>query len=904
MDVKQPPANLDQPSFENDATSFEEFHDIFDALDEGFSYWDEDWRFVTCNSKYIDYVVGHEQEPWKPGISAEEAIRQGYRNGPLQIPEGVSEDDYVQLMLGWVGGEEKELESVRKDGRIIVTRRKPTSRGGVLLTSKDVTEERNSEVKAREMLYDALESLEEGFSLWDADFKLLMCNEKFMEIVAPYRDKPLQAGDAGEAIIAGAYKSGLYAIPEDMSEQEYVNQWLTWARSQAGPVEAHRNDGKINMVSAKPTKLGGVLITAIDVTDKRNTEAKARELLFDAMESLEEGFALWDNDLNFQMCNRKYLDIVMPFREKPFPMGTPAKEINREIFQAGYVVLPDGLSEEDFVDDLFHWSQNCNGPREFHSKDGRSAILNINPTTLGGFLVTALDVTKERNAENKARDMLLDAFEAFEDGLVLCDENMNYIFGNEVWKKTSFGGREELIPQPGDSVVENLIQHVKSGFYAIPNHMTEDDYINWMMGSMAEHGKGVPYQSADGRHFIGSSHLTAFGGALLIVRDVTKQMIAEEELEKQREITHQNEKLSALGELLAGVAHELNNPLSVVFGYAQMLHGKFDDPTVSKRIDMIGQAAERSAKIVKTFLAMARQRPTKIELCSFNEVVQTAIEVSTYGLTANGTNLTVELDESVPLVTGDFDQLAQVFTNLIVNAGHAVEDKRDRGEITISSHYDQNTDHVVIDIRDNGNGIPKEIQSRIFEPFFTTKDVGKGTGVGLAFSHRIIESHGGLLELESSTNAGTKFAVKLRSAKDYETSKNNPPNEIGTKSGKQVLVVDDEADVAQLIHDILVENACHVTVTTSAKEAVRILENQSFDVVLSDFKMPEMNGEQFYNVIKAVAPNYKNKIGFITGDAMSETVRNFFAQSKRPHLEKPIMTHDLLKIVDQLAEQY
>ncbi|MEM8572786.1 MAG: ATP-binding protein, partial [Pseudomonadota bacterium] len=408
--------------------------------------------------------------------------------------------------------------------------------------------------------------------------------------------------------------------------------------------------------------------------------------------------------------------------------------------------------------------------------------------------------------------------------------------------------------------------------------------------------QNVPIDSTD-RRFIANAHKTSLGGYLLEFTDITERLKAEEELAQSREIAHQNEKLSALGELLAGVAHELNNPLSVVFGYSQMLQGKVDDPMLNESVELICQSAERAAKIVKTFLAMARQRPAKVELCSFNEIATTALEVSSYSLKTNGTRVITELDDTVPLVSGDFDQLAQVFSNLIINAGHAVEPLRAAGEIRVRSFHDKKRGETVLEIRDNGPGIPREIQSRIFEPFFTTKEVGEGTGVGLAFSHRIIQSHDGVLELVSAAGKGTSFFVRLSAAANAEERVQASDRKTSVVGVQSVLVVDDEEGVARLLEDVLMEDGFIVSMTTSPREALELASTREFDVILSDFKMPDMDGRAFYNALLQLNPKAARKIAFVTGDAMSESVAAFFAASGRPHIEKPIIKSELMALL-------
>ena len=249
------------------------------------------------------------------------------------------------------------------------------------------------------------------------------------------------------------------------------------------------------------------------------------------------------------------------------------------------------------------------------------------------------------------------------------------------------------------------------------------------------------------------------------------------------------------------------------------------------------------------------------------------------------------------MVLGDFDQLAQVFSNLIVNAGHAVQPKRSAGEILVRSFVRDG--QTIVEIRDNGPGIPRDIQKRIFEPFFTTKDVGEGTGVGLAFSHRIVASHDGQLELSSAVGRGTSFFVKLKTEDSGHQQRSLVPHPTGQSSVKNALVVDDEEGVAQLIHDLLVEEGIHVTKSTSPRDALRLASAQHFDLVLSDFKMPDMDGEAFYEAMKVVTPQNANAIGFITGDAMSANVRAFLERSKRPYIEKPIHKDELMRLIER-----
>jgi CheY-like chemotaxis protein len=179
---------------------------------------------------------------------------------------------------------------------------------------------------------------------------------------------------------------------------------------------------------------------------------------------------------------------------------------------------------------------------------------------------------------------------------------------------------------------------------------------------------------------------------------------------------------------------------------------------------------------------------------------------------------------------------------------------------------------------------------------------GKGTGVGLAFSHRIVDSHAGTLELKSKPNNGSCFLVKLPSIQNQDSAITNEGALSDKVTGKQILVIDDEEDVAQLILDILSDEGFLVTVETTPKQALHTINNNEFDAIICDFKMPGMNGEQFFNSAKIIAPKQMTKIGFVTGDSMSTNVQTFFANSQRPYIEKPIVASELILFVNQLCD--
>jgi signal transduction histidine kinase len=269
-----------------------------------------------------------------------------------------------------------------------------------------------------------------------------------------------------------------------------------------------------------------------------------------------------------------------------------------------------------------------------------------------------------------------------------------------------------------------------------------------------------------------SSQLIDYKGEEMIVSsifDLTERNAVAEEMARQRQALYQSEKLSALGSLLASVAHELNNPLSIVVAQSMLLEELASDPDISKRATKISTAADRCARIVKTFLAMARQEPAEYRAVKLNEVVKSALDVTGHALRSSGIEVSSRLASDLPSLQGDADQLTQVVTNLILNAQQAMEGMEGDGWLKITTSHRPRTRELVVKIKDNGPGIGTDVRSRIFEPFFTTKKMEAGTGIGLAICHRIIESHGGTISVEDTRDSGASFAIQRRDAVDRET---------------------------------------------------------------------------------------------------------------------------------------
>jgi PAS domain S-box-containing protein len=247
---------------------------------------------------------------------------------------------------------------------------------------------------------------------------------------------------------------------------------------------------------------------------------------------------------------------------------------------------------------------------------------------------------------------------------------------------------------------------------------------------------------------------------LTFLSDITERRNAEEEKKKMEEQLRLAGRLAAVGELSAGVAHELNNPLAAIQGYAQFLTmNKELEESVKKDVDIIYREALRASKITQNLLSFARQHEPSKSCISLNEVIEKTMELRTHQMKVNNIELVTELAPDLPNTTADFYQMQQVFANIINNAEQAMTDAHGRGKLTVRS---SRTDGLIqIGFTDDGPGISEENMKRIFDPFFTTKEVGKGTGLVLSICYGIVEAHGGRLYARSKLGEGTTFFVEI-----------------------------------------------------------------------------------------------------------------------------------------------
>ncbi len=409
-----------------------------------------------------------------------------------------------------------------------------------------------------------------------------------------------------------------------------------------------------------------------------------------------------------------------------------------------------------------------------------------------------------------------------------------------------------------------------------------------------------------------------------LYKDLRDQMQA---LQKAQTRLVQSEKLAAVGELVAGVAHELNNPLTSIIGYAQILQRSSLDAQSRKDLDRILAQARRATGIVRGLLDFARQRPPEHKPVQINDVLNSTLELLCYELRTHNIECTTNMFPDLPLTMADPHQLQQVFVNLVNNARQAMSDTHGRGQLTITTHLgpslfnNQQTEAepvIRVVIQDDGPGIPPGLLPSIFDPFFTTKPEGKGTGLGLSVCHGIVSEHGGHIWAESEPDqtvpnhpGGATFSVELpvvAPETPYQAGELPGPAEhraslqgaSASNREARILVIDDEIDVLDLLIRTLQSESYQVDAVIDGEAALARLAKTDYDLIICDVRMPGLSGLELYQHMHRQQSDLAQRFLFITGDSVSPTTRHFLEETGAPYLVKPFGLAEFTERVSSL----
>jgi len=562
----------------------------------------------------------------------------------------------------------------------------------------------------------------------------------------------------------------------------------------------------------------------------------------------------------------------------------------------------------------------------FNRPDGTRVFIEINCSSLveedgrKSVIGTMQDVTKrvmlEREIQSE-RAKLMDVFNAMADPIYIVDEEYNITFINRSLRRQI--GR----PVQG-RCYDYLYSYTSPCSFCKWDAVRKEDTVRWEL------------KRKDGRIFdIISSPLHDPNGAIRkmeMMRDITMRKEAEENARLRKDETErvnrellstierlkaaenqliQSAKLAAIGQLVAGVAHELNNPLFSAMGNAELL---LMEPGIEEdretKLKSIIESVERAKRIVNDLVQFSRKETLSREVLSINGVIRKTAALREYELKVNDIELECSLTEDLPRVEGNPIRLQQVFLNIIVNAEQAiVSSKKTGGKIRILTRPDPVQPSVIIEIANNGPHIPADIIARIFEPFFTTKEVGEGTGLGLSTSYGIVQEHGGTMTVKS-TKQWTVFTVVLPVSKAAdagdtagggEKSGNADEGLMLTPKDETILVLDDEPVILRVLEGFLSRQGFSVFTASTGEEALSKLEIGKVDFIVSDIKMPGMSGREFYKQVSRRKPELANRLLFVTGDTLSEGTREFLKSTGINHLQKPFTFIEIMEALSSLG---
>jgi len=647
----------------------------------------------------------------------------------------------------------------------------------------------------------------------------------------------------------------------------------------------------------KDARVFGIGGLARDITKLRENEARFTELF----ETLQEG-------VYFTTPEGKLLDAnpalvrMLGYADKEELLGVSVNELcfdpSKRAIDAGGTNHPAGAQGQE---------------RTLRRKDGSAAICLDNSTAIRdatGRLVryqgTLVDITQQREIEKRLhgeREFARRLVDSFPDLIVVLDTEARFTFVSPRiteclgYRPDELLGRnlgERSHPEDRPALLE-LFRELIAGKRAHGNmeYRTRHKQEGWRL----LRASASPLFNEKGE----------IAGVIASARDVTQLR----QLEQQ---VSQSEKLAAMGQMIAGVAHELNNPLTAILGVSELLLERATDDASRRQLDLAHRQARRAAHIVKSLLAFSRPpTPGKVRI-HLGEVVQRTLQLHEQSLRANNISVEFHSESDHSAIMGDPNQLTQVFLNLVTNAEQAIREVRDRGTLRVRLARVGN--HVVVDFQDDGVGISREALARIFDPFFTTKRPGGGAGLGLSICMAIIREHGGSIEAECLPSGGTSFTVSLPLVGEQAIDPSHPAGtmphpESFSLQGVSVLLVDDEESIRELVQDGLSARGLVVDCASDGEQALALAARRSYDAVLCDINLASLradsiSGKEVFDRLAegvAGAPSIQKPLFiFMTGDLVDSSTLEILGRGDTRVVQKPFRISDLVAILTEALQ--
>jgi PAS domain S-box-containing protein len=646
----------------------------------------------------------------------------------------------------------------------------------------------------------------------------------------------------------------------------------------------------------------GISGFARDVTKERESETRFTELF----QTLREGVYLASADDRITEVNPALAQML----------GYDTKEdlLNREI--ASLYLRPEERAEElSKLNELGFLRAHEITLR--HKHDGREAVAMHTTAAIldpaGKFVRyqgTFVDITEQREMEHRLhreQEFAGRLMDSFPDLVIALDTEGRYTFVSPQIINILGFGPEELI---GKRVGARTDPADRTAMLELFDDLIFKRLSEGEVEYRTQHKNGawrVFRASARPLHDE-AGHIT---GVIASARDITEQQRLQQQL-------IQSERLAAMGQMIAGVAHELNNPLTAILGVTEMLRDQSSDETASRQLDLAHRQARRAAHIVQSLLVFSRPSTPRSTLLHLSDLLQRTLQLHEHSLRANHIHVDLAARPDLPTVLGDSNQLTQVFLNLIVNAEQAIHEVRPHGTLRI--RLGVVGERVLITFQDDGVGIRRELLPRIFDPFFTTKRPGRGTGLGLSICMAIIREHNGDISAQPLPDGGSVFTVSLPvctesvalaepAAPPASVALLETPAPSATPlARKKILVVDDEESILELVADSLGAHGCMVDRASSSEPALELAQRNPYDVILCDLNLESESGtvvsgfDLHDQIVKKLAAGNAPRPVFIfmTGDLVDAAIGEQAGREGNRFLQKPFRIAELLSLLNEL----
>jgi len=791
---------------------------------------------------------------------------------------------------------------------------------------RELEEARAKAERAEHRLMSAVEAINEGFAIYDADDRLVMANQAFRRLHEPISDI-IEAGTTFEEMVLAAAKRGHFDTGGE-DPQEWVRKQVE-ARKREDHVETlvRLTDGRWMHRSEQRTPEGEMIGIRADVTKFKQQEQRLRDAkrkaeqaearFAAAIEAISEGFVIYDADDRLVMCNWAFRDQFQTISDRLIP-GARFDELTLYAAQAG-VFDTEGEDPETWARRQIE-RRNTDDTQEtiVRLKDGRWMLRRDRCTPEGEMIGIRTDITELKQQEaqltealrkaERAEGRLASAIEAITEGFVMYDEYDRLVMCNDAFKKMRSEDADLIVP--GVTFEELVRTSVERGHFDTEGEDPDEWVRKQVEARRAEGNVETMVGFTDGRWMLRRERRTPQGEMIGIRSDVTTFKQQEAALEEARQKAEAADR--AKSEFVANISHELRTPINGIVGFNQlMLAGELSEKQ-RERAEIIKASSEHLLQLVNDLLDLSRIASNSVELepAPFDvaELAEEAAELMTP--LADQNQLTLETQINVPAgarIEGDRSRIKQILLNLMSNALKFTEE----GSVTL--RVTETDGGIAFAVADTGPGMPDDKLQSIFDRFAQLKNQragAQGAGLGLAITKGLVDLMGGDIDVQSELGNGSVFTARLPlpllppddGPNGSQGDKNKDTTEERRLPMYDVLVAEDHPFNQVLISEILDSIGCRVTMAEDGQQALNEVENNAFDLIIMDNQMPVMSGLEAIRLIRARS-DWKTRIPILalTANAMRGAEKDYEAQGVEQFMTKPLDVNRVIEAVKQLG---